>query len=105
MGGLRDRGGRQETDSRSHAARQTGMLESDSAVANIVSHQTKPSCQGKPGATAHLDREAGKLCMDYLALVQEFLRAHSGGAQRGKLTSHLGFNLERIAFLADRKAI
>lgn len=47
----------------------------------------------------------GELCMDYLALAQEFLCAHSRGAQRRKLTSHLVFNLERIAFLAVRKAI
>lgn len=46
VGDLLDRTRRQETDSHSHAARQAGMLESDPAVANIVSQKTKPSCQG-----------------------------------------------------------
>lgn len=46
----------------------------------------------------------GELCVDYLALAQEFLRARSRGTQRRELASHLVFNLERIAFPADRNA-
>lgn len=45
----------------------------------------------------------GELCVDYLALAQEFLRARSRGTQRRELASHLVFNLERIAFPSRQK--
>lgn len=47
VGDLLDRARRQETDSHSHAAREAGILESDPAVANIMSQENKDQLSGE----------------------------------------------------------